>query len=818
MVELTIDGKKIKVKEGANILQAALSNGIEIPHLCYDPRLERFGGCRMCLVEIEGRRWPVAACATPVKNGMTVKTDTPALRKSRQTTLELLLIHHPLDCPTCAKAGECSLQDMVFGYGKTKTRFKRLRHHSPADVRGPLIELDANLCILCGKCVRICAEHQGRGALGLIGRGFDTVVQPAFGEVLECDFCGQCVDICPTGAIANKTFKYTARAWYLNETVNICPFCSVGCTLTLGIMEGRIVRSRGKQGTGLTDGNLCGRGRFGFDFMYSENRLKAPLIKKDGLFVEVSWDEALKAVSLRLREIWVESGIEAIGALGSPRCTLESNYILQKFMRKVIGTGNIDSSAHFGYNLVQDVFERTFGVREIPVRFNAPLEKELLFVIESDITSTHPVYGLNFLKAKRQGAELIVADCKETKLTWHSTENLQIKPGTGACLINGIMHIIMKQGLYNREHLAQIAGFEALETMISDYTPEKVEAITGIGQNQLVSVASKIAHAKSRLLSMTLNASENSKGKDTVQAAANLILLLYEEPGSLQVPPEYCNTMGMLKVGIRPDEGGKTARDMLYLQGALRALYIMGEDPLVSFPDTNTVHQTLKSLDFLIVQDIAMTDTAKLAHVILPASGWAEKDGSFLNMSGIRQGIKKVVDAKGHALPDIQIIRNLGLLMGASVCARNYSDTQKEINEILTASPKSSAQKVFHPTPFDIRESKDASFPYTLVIRDSLQHSGTMSTRSKSIDLVLSDAFLEINEADAAKEGFEDASHVRVISNRGETILKVRLTSDIREGIVCTNTHFPHGRVNTLTSLPEDDGVSGICFVRVEKV
>ena len=345
MVELTIDDKKVAIEEGATILAAAKKVGINIPNMCYDKRLRPYGGCRLCVVEQEGNPRLLASCSTPVAAGMVIKTDTPKLKKVRQTVLELMLIHHPLDCPVCDKAGECDLQDIAYEYGKPEGRFIRHRKQMPPDVRGPLVELTANRCILCGKCVRICSEHQGRGALGLIGRGFPTVVQPAFGEILECDYCGQCIDICPTGALLSKPMKFQARAWFLEEKDTICPFCGCGCTLTIGTREGRILRSRAKEDNGRSEGNLCGRGRFGIDYIYSENRLKTPLIRKNDELVPASWDEALKFASDSLTHIISAHGKDSIGAIGSHRCTNEDNWLMQKFVRVVMRTNNLDHCA-----------------------------------------------------------------------------------------------------------------------------------------------------------------------------------------------------------------------------------------------------------------------------------------------------------------------------------------------------------------------------------------------------------------------------------------------------------------------------------------
>jgi NADH-quinone oxidoreductase chain G len=825
MVELTINGKRVAAKKGSTILEAALDNGIKIPNLCYDKRLVPHGGCRLCVVEIEGSRKPEASCATFATEGLTVWTDTPKVRKIRQTVLELMLVHHPLDCPVCDKAGECAIQDLVYQYGKPRARFARERNHALPDTKGPLVELTSSRCILCGKCVRLCAEHQGQGALGFIGRGFPTVVQPAFGEVLECDYCGQCIDVCPTGALLNKSLKFKTRPWLLEEKDTICPFCGCGCTLSLGMKEGKILRSKGVEDRGVNQGNLCGRGRFGFDYIYSEDRLRSPVINKGGELVAVSWDEALNYISDRLKNIINAHGPSSVGAIGSPRCTNEENYIFQKFMRETIGSENIDSSASFGYGLAERAWDMAFGLSGHRIDLQSPIGKDVILVIDSDLSITHPVFGLNILQAKREGSKLIVADGRETKLTRHSTQRAKLKQGTGVALLNGIMKVMMDRDLIDKQNIAHIKGVSELKESLKKYTPEKVSEITGITDEELVAVTETLVNAKSRMLTLSISVSENTKGLDTILAATNLIHLLGESPEALQIPAEYSNTFGLYQMGIRPDAGpfyqkfwrpGKNVHEMLYEPYSLKALYIMGADPVVTFPNSPEIINSLKSLYLLVVQDIALTETAKFAHVILPASSWAEKDGTYTNAEGVKQVLSQVIDPTGQSLPDWQILKNLAQAMGKEINIQDRKDIVQEINSVLDE-PRDvlPMTRTFNPVHYAPGEKPDEDYPLNMVVRDVLQHTGSMSTRSKSLNLVSSEALLEINRKDAERFGISDNHHVKVTSRRGMVYLKAAVSDNVPDGIVYVPAHFPQSGVSTLTC-PSGKGGISTDAVRIE--
>ncbi|WP_333653773.1 NADH-quinone oxidoreductase subunit NuoG [Dissulfurispira sp.] len=814
-IELTINGKSIKVEPGTTILQAAQKNGIYIPNMCYDKRLKPYGGCRLCIVEVEGQTRLFAACSTPVTEGMAVQTETPKLAKARKFVLELLLVHHPLDCPICDKAGECDLQDLAFKYGPSQSRFVAERKHDPERIDAPIVERNPNRCILCGKCVRVCAEHQGVGAINIIGRGFKSKISPAFEETLNCEFCGQCIDACPVGALGAKPYRFRSRVWYMDEYETICPYCGCGCTTNVSIREGRIIRARGKEDVGINEGNLCSKGRFGFDYIYSENRLTTPMIKKDGKLVPASWEEALEHVSKRLESIKEQYGPSVIGAIGSQRCTMEDNYMLQRFMRDVIGTDNIDSAARFGYAKAQRAMEKAFGTDFLPIKWDAPLNTDFMLVVESDITSTLPVWGLNFIKARNDGATLIVADTRETKLARNSTQWLRIRPGSGTVLLNGVAKVIIDKGLYDKNKASSIKNFDALVSSLKEFAPSAVSKITGIPENEILSLAQSYASSKKRLVALTSNASENTKSINTLLAASNLLLLMGDGPDAIQIPAEFSNTLGMWMVGVRPLADGKDAHEMLYEAGTIKALYIMGENPLVTFQDVSKVERTLKGLELLIVQDIFLTETAKLADVVLPACSWSEKEGTFMAATGNIQKIPKLISETGQSIPDWKVFRNLARVMNKDLGLKGLMDIRALIADMIITGETREVHPSFNPVSYEVMESVSDEYPMFLVTANILQHSGALSVLSKNLDSVVSDAYLQINTKDAKKHNIHDNAFVKVRSKRGEVYLKAMLSEEVPEGTVFAPTHFAHAKVNTLT-YPSQNGGLPLVAVKIE--
>ncbi|MDX9715201.1 MAG: molybdopterin-dependent oxidoreductase [Dissulfurispiraceae bacterium] len=834
MISFTINDIPVEAKQGTTVLRAALDNGIYIPHFCYDKRLEVYGGCRLCLVDIKGGRKLVTSCTTTVQEGMEVYTETPKVVSARRTVLELLLVHHPLECPICDKAGECDLQDLAFKYGAAEGRFSGKKKKDPERLDAPLIQSNTNRCILCGKCVKVCFEHQGVGAIELIDRGFKTKVSAAFEETLSCEFCGQCVDICPVGARNSGNYRHVSRAWYLDDHDMPCPYCGCGCITTLGIREGKIVRAKGVQGRGQNDGNLCSRGRYGFDYISSPERLTSPLIRREilnnsscssnsatDIFEEVSWDEALEFISKRLSKITSEHGAEKVGAIGSQRCTVEDNFMLQKFIREHVQSSNVDSAAHLGYLKASKAFESVFGQRLKPVSWDAPLSADFMLVVESDITSLLPVWGLRFIESKRRGSRLVVADPKKTKLSRHSNSWLRIKPGSGTALINGMINVLLREELYNKQAAEDAAGFIELRTSIMDFTPEVVSGIIGIPAEELVNLARDYAASGNRIIAITSSASENTKSSSLFIAAANMARLMGDGPESIQVPAEHSNTMGMIAAGVQSGSHGKNIHEMLYNPDALKALYIMGEDPLVMLPDVIRIEDNLKKLDLLVVQDIFMTDTAKMADVVLPAAAWSEKEGHFISATGNIQKLDNICRAPGDAKPDWEVFSMLIKKMDKSADYLTFEAVSMEAllrtSAFMARLETCNREQEFVPADLRIVEEPDDQYPFILVASTILQHSGAFSMLSRNLDAIVSDPYIQINSIDAARLSIEPDTFVEVSSKRGSAVARAVVSDEVPEGVLFAPVHFSSSKINALTYPATDDGVP-LVAARIAKI
>lgn len=895
MITLSINDQPVTVPAGTTVLEAAQKLGVEIPTLCHHPELVPGGACRLCVVEVERFRNLPASCALPVAEGMVVRTHSPRAEKARRLILELLVANHPLDCFSCEKSGDCRLQDYAYAYRVTGPRRPGARRHADADVSNPFFAREFDKCILCGRCVGVCHDIQQVGAIDYTKRGFNTKITSAYDLPLEesgCVFCGMCVDACPVGALTPKLSIGAGRKWEIHKVRTTCTYCGVGCAINLLVKDGRVVGAEGAPGSPANNGHTCVKGKFGWDFIHRDDRLTTPLIRrggKDGDLEPASWDEALDLVAQRFNELKEKYGPDALGGLSSAKCTNEENYLLQKLVRTAFGTNNVDHCARLCHASTVAGLALAFGSGAMTNSIGELSGADVILVIGSNTTEAHPVIGLEIKKAVKNGAKLIVADPRRIPLVDKAHLFLQLLPGTNIALVNGLAHVIIKNGWANARFIAErTEGYEEWAKIVEKYTPEYVSKLTGVPAQLIVEAARTYATAGSASIVYSMGVTQHATGTDGVLAIANLAMVAGQigRPNTGVNPLRgQNNVQGACDVGALPDvfpgyqkvtndeirakfekawgrplsgKVGLTVTEMIpaAAAGKLKGLYIMGENPMLSDPDVNHVEAGLRNLEFLVVQDIFLTETARLADVVLPGVSFAEKSGTFTNTERRVQLVQQAIEPLGEARPDWQILIDLAERFGLRWPTRNPAAVMDEIASLspiyggishrrlgrkglqwpcpsadhpgtpyLHKDRFSRGKGLFHPVEYRRpHELPDDEYPFILSTGRLLfhYHTGTLTRRSVGLATHRPRERTEINPVDANRLGIGEGDIIRVSSRRGSVLTRACLTERVPAGVVFMTFHFAESAANMLTAAVLDPVAKiaefKVSAVKVEKV
>ncbi|MDT8401384.1 MAG: formate dehydrogenase subunit alpha [Bacteroidales bacterium] len=883
-----IDDIRIETSEEVTILELAKENGIYIPTLCYHPDVSPSGNCRLCIVEIEGRKGQHISCMTGVEDGMRIRTDSQEIAEIRRVTLELVHANHTQDCTGCPSNNNCQLQEVTAYIGVNEERLKRLRRTRPLlkiDDSNPFFSLDHNKCISCGICIRTCDEVAGVNALDYGFRGFETIVS-TFGDkpIKEsvCESCGECVVRCPVGALYVREAVLPAR-----EVKTVCAYCGVGCNLYLGVRNNKIVNVRGDRDSIVNKGRLCVKGRFGYSFVNHPDRLKSPLIKRNGSFEEISWDEALDIIA----DKFSKSKKSKFAALTSAKVTNEDNYVIQKFTRAVMGTNNIDHCARLCHAPTVAGLVQSFGSGAMTNSIEEFTMAKTIFSIGSNTTAAHPIIGLHVKEAKRKGAKIIVANPKEIDLCRFADIFIQHYPGTDVVLLMGMMKVIVDEGLEDKKFLdTRCEGYgEFLDSLI-DYDLDSVSHITGVDTEKIREAARLYATNTPSSLVYAMGITQHSHGTDNVLAVSNLALLtgnVGKESSGVNPLRGQNNVQGACDMGGLPNvfPGYQSVTDPGKIEkfekawtaeldrkeglthteyfteiekGNIKTLYQVGENPVLSEADANHVKKALEKLDFFVVQDIFLTETARYADIVLPACSFAEKDGTFTNTERRVQRVRKAVNPPGQAKDDWLITCEIAKRMGArgfdfesvydivdeinsltpGYAGISYDRIEKEGLQWPCPDKEHPGTKFLHGEKFARSSGKgrlfpllykasvelpDNDYPLLLTTDRSLYHyhTSTMTGRVNGLKDIEGTEALRINPEDARKMGVEEGEMVVVNSRRGRIQVKVNITRICPAGVASLTFHFPDTPTNELTicavdpvsKIPE----TKVCAVKVEK-
>jgi formate dehydrogenase major subunit len=729
LVTLEIDGQPVTVPRGTSVMRAAVEAGIPVPKLCATDNMQAFGSCRLCLVEVEGRRGTPASCTTLAEPGMKVRTQSPKLAKLRRGVMELYISDHPLDCLTCAANGDCELQDMagVVGLREVRYGYEGQNHlKAPKDESNPYFTFEASKCIVCSRCVRACEEVQGTFALTIQGRGFASKVASGPTNFLEseCVSCGACVQACPTATLMDKTV--IAKGQPEHSVVTTCAYCGVGCSFKAEMQGAEVVRMMPYKDGKANHGHSCVKGRFAWGYATHKDRILKPMVRANitDPWREVTWEEAINHAASEFKRIQAKYGRDSVGGITSSRCTNEETYVVQKLIRAAFGNNNVDTCARVCHSPTGYGLKTTFGTSAGTQDFDSVDEADVIIVIGANPTDAHPVFASHMKKRLREGAKLIIVDPRRIDLVSSphvkADYHLPLKPGTNVAVVNSIAHVIVTEGLVNEPFVQERCDLEAFNqwrAFVSEErnSPEAMEAFTGVPAADLRGAARLFATGGNGAIYYGLGVTEHSQGSTMVMGMANLAMVtgnLGRRGVGVNPLRGQNNVQGACDMGSFPhefsgyrhvsDEGarklfedawqvplqnepGLRISNMLdaACEGTFKGIYIEGEDILQSDPNTKHVSAGLAAMECVVVQDLFLNETASYAHVFFPGSSFLEKDGTFTNaerrISRVRKAIPPV-----QGMADWEITQALSNALGYPM---NYSHPSEIMAEIARLTP-----------------------------------------------------------------------------------------------------------------------------------
>ena len=883
-VMLTIDGKNVEVPEGTSVMRAAALAGIDIPKLCSTDRIDAFGSCRLCLVEIDGRKGTPSSCTTPVAAGMSVRTQTPRLERLRRGVMELYISDHPLDCLTCAANGDCELQDQAGAVGLRDVRYgyKGANHLGlEKDTSNPYFTFDSSKCIVCSLCVRACEEVQGTFALTIEGRGFGSrVAAGANGSFFDspCVSCGACVQVCPTATLSEKTLIDLGQPRH--TVLTTCAYCGVGCSFKAEMQGEEVVLMEPYKDGGANEGHSCVKGRFAWGYASHPDRQLHPMIREsiDDAWKTVSWDEAIQFAATRLKDIQARHGRASIGGITSSRCTNEEVFAVQKMVRAAFGNNNVDTCARVCHSPTGFGLSTAFGTSAGTQDFKSVDYADVILLIGANPTDAHPVFASRMKKRMRQGATLIVVDPRRIDIVRmphvEAAHFLQLQPGTNVAVINALAHVVVTEKLADDAFIAERcepAAFAAWREFVSrpENSPEAMEKHTGVPAAELRAAARLYATGGNAAIYYGLGVTEHSQGSTMVMGMANLAMAtgnLGRDGVGVNPLRGQNNVQGSCDMGSFPHElsgyrhvGNDAVRQTFEalwsktidaepglripnmldaaIDGHFKGLFVQGEDIAQSDPNTVHVQSALRAMECVIVQDLFINETAKLAHVFFPGTSFLEKDGTFTNAERRINRVRPAMRPR-PGKDEWQVACDLSAALGYPM---QWPNAAAIMDEIAALTPTFKGVSFAHldavgsvqwpcndlhplgtpvmhretfvrglgkftPTPYlPTEEKSNRRFPLLLTTGRILSqyNVGAQTRRTDNVMWHLEDV-LEIHPSDAEERGVTDGGEVTLASRIGATVLRAHITPRVAPGVVYTTFHYPVSGANVVTTEHSD--------------